>query len=223
MKRIFLAMAIALGVAMGVLAQTRSLNPENAPYWGLRAGVGGTAFIENSDEKLFQGKFSTDLRVIRNYTTADNGHWYIEPAISLYYNTWSWDVGVLAETASYIPLSNSFRNFGVGAQVSFGFRAFIKERQSFHVSMGLEPRVGLVCNCHVKYSGASVSGSEYGSDGICNRFDLATVFDIGFNIDNFYVGMHATGGMLNLIKDGGGYTVNLDTVLFSIGYNFSVK
>lgn len=225
MKKLFLAIVVALSILPAGAQDVFDAGSANHPYFGLRVSfespVPCDMKVSNNHTTISQSLFKTgagfDAGAVYNIPLWKN--LFFEPGLSIFYNA----MGIKDLEFPYpdSEVNASVRTFGFRIPFEFGYR-FDLAPCSLYAFTGPELEVGLVGRMHttVKYMGEKESDSEsiYG-DGY-RRFDIGWKFGVGVSVDNYYLALSGNVGMINRISDGDGVSYRQNLFQLTLGYNF---
>ncbi len=219
---------------VGVEAQNTIFNnPDNEPYVGVRAMYNlkcpGDLKIDDAGKMGLLGKGSGfGVGVIYNVPLFAN--LYIEPGVTLYYNTESIKAGAMDEMVDTegVPFDlkhASMRKFGLRIPVMFGYHFDFTPDIKVSVYTGPELDLGL---SNDQYMTIDVVGerfhaapSAYGENAIIgmHRCNCNWKFGAGVSYDHYYLGIGGGIGILNM-SDINYTTLYENYFEVSLGYNF---
>lgn len=231
MKKLILGIALVAFAATGASAQRIVNNPDNKPFWGVRASLDiscptKATYKEDGYKEsasVFENGVGVSVGAIYNLPIVAN--FYFEPGISLFYNTWKNKL----EDTKYIN-HNSFRQTGMRIPLNLGYHFDFTDDFKVSVFTGPQLQVGFSCD---DYVGAKVEDVEYheapsmysGDEGF-NRFNLSWNIGVGFTYKHVYLGVTGSLEMTNMMRykkesgDDFSYTAHMNTVGIALGYNF---
>lgn len=225
MKKLSTTILILLLGILTAPAQTVFDNPDNHPYFGVRAGLDitcpGNVSTGPFKVDLFNAGAGFNAGAVYNVPVWKN--LYFEPGLMLYYSTMGVDVDILDdEVTNYYSSSASVRRFGIRVPFRFGYR-FDFPGASVHVFTGPQLEIGLVGRLHASLSDGSTSASDseniYSSDSALRRTNLAWQFGAGISFArNWQVEICGAVGMLDLYNDASSF--HQSNVTINLGYNF---
>lgn len=221
-------------------------NPENKPFFGVRAGIdissaaNGGAFYSN--KAGFAAGAVYNIPVVMNF--------YFEPGLQLFYNVFGTmhlepqDYYVtdpvtgaqILDDTKYYQVDGTIRNFGFRIPLNLGYHFDFSEDLSVHVFTGPQLNLSLVARYHqnevINPSGQVVesdSQSIFGTGGF-KHADLQWNFGVGVTWQRYYMSIGGSVGVTHMksasIVKAGPYTVDLNRNLrrnvfnISVGYNF---
>ncbi len=218
MKKLFISLITVLACFAGANAQNVVNNPDNRPYFGLRAGLDiacpGDVKSDGIGIDGYKNGAGFHAGVIYNLPVVAN--FYVEPGLSLYYNTYSYNNDIL-DALDWS--SASIRKFGFRIPVMAGYHFDFTPDIRLHVFTGPELEIGCIAKAHVKAGGISESESVYGDEGNMKRFNCLWDFGVALSYQKFQIGFTGGIGMVNMI-DESDVTFHENRVSISLGYNF---
>lgn len=223
MKKIFLAMMIALSAGLTAVAENTIVNnPDNKAYFGIRVGgevtCPGDISTDNVGISVFKNGGGIEFGGIYNIPVVAN--FYIEPGLKFFYNTYSLKSEyVKALQDDIIFNSVSFKKFGMRIPVMAGYHFDFTSDIKLSVFTGPELEIGFMAKEYIKGHNIEMSESIYGDDGGMNRVNLLWGIGAGISYRQFYFGLNGGIGMLNMIDDSD-VKFHENRVTFSVGYNF---
>ncbi|MCD8387373.1 MAG: hypothetical protein LUD17_10855 [Bacteroidales bacterium] len=227
MKKTLLLIAAATLGSMFASAQDYLLNnPNNKAYFGLRASVDISCPYSKPGDMYKNG---AGFSIAGIYNTPITANFYFEPQLQLYYNTWGAKSNNFQLYEDWDMTDISFRNFGLAIPLNFGYHFDFTQDTKLMAFTGPMLRIGFVNDMHFKgYGYGAEAGYEikdyqgmYDDNGLFNRADCAWNFGVGLTIQNYYIGVSGSVGMVNLYNDlPDGYKFRQNTVEFTLGYNF---
>lgn len=233
MKKLIFGLALAAFAVTGASAQRIVNNPDNKPFWGVRASLDVScptkATYKSGDfkesESLFKNGVGVSVGAIYHLPIVAN--FYFEPGASLFYNTWANKLD--DEDSKYIN-HNSFRQTGIRIPLNLGYHFDFTDDFKVSVFTGPQLQVGFSCD---NYVGAKVENVEYheapsmysGDEGF-NRFNASWNIGVGFTYSKFYLGITGSLEMTNMMRykkekgEDWSYTAHMNTLGIALGYNF---
>lgn len=242
MKRKLLTLAIAAVAALTATAQDIFDNPNNRPYFGVRASYElacptNISYAGNKIESTSLGNGSGfNLGVIYNLPMWKN--LYFEPGVSLYYNTWSINKGFALDVLEHEHEilvdkvnSASVRRWGLRIPLHIGYHFDFTPDIKVSVFTGPELELSLSGSVNYGVKHASVTGDAFGDEGNFNRPDFKWRFGVGATfMDHYYVAVSGAVGICDMVKKypyiyEGNYTkreaeMRSNVFDLTIGYNF---
>ncbi len=218
MKKVFVSLFAAVVCAAGASAQTIVNNPDNLPYFGVRAGLDIACPGDMKSNGVGVDAFSNGagFHVGAIYNKPVVANFYVEPGLSLYYNTYS----INKNFAEAVELSDaSIRKFGFRIPVMAGYHFDFTPEIKLHVFTGPEFEIGCVAKEHIEAANISLSESLYGEDGGMRRFNCLWDFGAALSYRKFQFGITGGLGMANMV-DESGVTFHENRVSITLGYNF---
>lgn len=215
MKKVFISLIAALACFAGASAQNVINNPDNRPYFGIRAGldIACPGDVKSDGIGIDGYKNGAGFHAGAIYNLPVVANFYVEPGLSIYYNTYSYNKDILD---ALDVSSASVRKFGFRIPVMAGYRFDFTPDISLHVFTGPELEIG----CTAKAHGISGSESLYGDNGNMNRINCLWDFGVALSYQKFQIGFTGGIGMVNMIKDEPDVTFHENRVSISLGYNF---
>lgn len=240
MKKFAIALAVVALAASSASAQRIVNNPDNKPFWGVRASLDiscptKATFKEDGykeSENLYKSGVGVSVGAIYNLPIVAN--FYFEPGVSLFYNTWKNNLDDLdKEYRDYIN-HNSYRQTGIRIPLNLGYHFDFTDDFKVSVFTGPQLQVGFSCD---NYVGAKVESdgetfesheapSMYSGDEGFNRFNMSWNVGVGFTYKKLYLGVTGSMEMTNMMRykkesgDDWSYTAHMNTVGIALGYNF---
>ena len=195
------------------------------PFWGLRASVDvsspGKWGVGNAKYKLFGPGAGVALSGVYNHPVG--GGFYLEPGIGFFYDTMDADYD---NTVPDGPVGNIDKldawvgTWGMRVPLMIGYRVDFTHDTALFQSTGPQFEVGF--SSHLSDDmpgGSSLAGELY--DKMFRRFDFQWKIGAGVAFGyNYYVGVEAAFGTINLAKSGTPYSFHRNMVSSSAGYNF---
>lgn len=201
-------------------------NPDNAPYFGIRAGLDiacpGDISVGNAGLDFFKNGAGFNVGGIYNLPVIAN--FYVEPGVSLFYNTYGvkkefYDYGEDFGFAEDIR-DISLRKFGMRIPVMVGYHFDFTPDLKLHVFTGPELEIGFKGKIHAKIDRFDASEGAYGDKGFLKRVDCSWDFGVGLQYSCYYVNLTGAIGMCNMINKIPGATYHENRVSLNLGYNF---
>lgn len=200
MKKLLFVLVILLSA---VLPQQASAAQPVA--WGVRASldinIPGKWNVADNSIKLFRAGAGATVGAVCSIPWT-NG-FYLEPGISFYYDTYSYDDLIISDTAGNpVEKDPGVHKFGVRVPVVLGYDFTIADSFRMTVFTGPEFNCGLVGKVKTRHKndfGNGFSDDIYSGDGAQHRFDLAWKIGVGFPVGNFQVGVDAEIGVSDLM------------------------
>ncbi len=234
MKKLLLTAMLALATVAGASAQSTIFNnPDNEPYFGVRAMYNlkcpGKMKIDDAGKYQVLGKGSGfGIGVIYNVPMFAN--LYIEPGLTFYYNTESIKPGMMAaivdsEGEPYDVKHASMRKFGMRIPLMFGYHFDFTPDIKVSVYTGPELDLGFSNDQYMTVDfpdgQAHAAPSAYGDNAIIamHRWNCNWKFGAGISYDNYYLGIGGGIGVFNMSDID--YTTMYENYFeVSLGYNF---
>lgn len=239
-KKVIILLAVLFGVS-AIQAQNTVDNPSNRAYFGLRAYddimFPCTFKASTSDGLKYDGdKMKTgggiDLGGIYNLPL--KGNLFLEPGISLYYNTNTVNFDDYFATpgpdSDYkIAFKSRMHRFGFRVPVMVGYHFDFVNGVRLSVFTGPELDLGIWSRQKKNY-GIVESYNQYGDHGQYHRVGLNWNVGLGITYGHFFCGIKGAFGLLDMAKDK--YILDINETSFDnvklhenrmsigIGYNF---
>ena len=213
MKKLLLSLIVAVS-AFAINAQVVIDNPDNRAYFGARLSLDISNLSTDPDVYSAGAGFSVggiyQIPVFMNL--------YVEPGISLYYNTCNADTKMIIDGSYLANAKSSIRNFGLKIPVNVGYHVDF-EKFSVGIFTGPAIKIGFTSEEHTKLSvdRHTIKTETNLYDGTCNRFDLAWAVGANINFRQYYFGISGDFGLTRQIK---GTRSNFNTCQITLGYNF---
>lgn len=229
MKKTGLLMAGLLLAATGASAQTVVNNPANHAYFGIRGALDITTpnkvnLTKNTDADVFGSSPGFSLGMIYNQPVVAN--FYVQPGLSLYYNTTGIDHDFLNSIPGVKVEHASLRKFGMRVPVMLGYH-FDFQPVSLHIFTGPELDVAFSNDYYTEMKAGDItykkSGTTLGDNRPFNRVDCYWKVGVGVNFaKNYYVDVTGGFGLTNQLKNGDhDYpSWHENYVSVTLGYNF---
>lgn len=218
MKKLILSLLLSICM-ISVNAQSIINNPNNRSYLGVRASLD----ITNLDvPNVMDFSPSAGFSVGAIYHVPVFMNLYVEPGLSLYYNTYSTDgtfLGISDNTYYNIDMDCSVRHFGLKIPVNVGFHV---DFAALKVSVFTGPalRIGFTGKEYYKYK-VDNHTVKYDDDlydqEVLNRVDFAWAVGAGLTFRSYYFGISGDFGLTNQWKD---VDNKMNTCHITLGYNF---
>lgn len=234
MKKIILAAFATFAFYGAANAQSVSLNSgDNKPYFGIRVSGDITcpqdleAPLEDLNGDVFKGKLDAfkvggGLEVGAIYNIPLFMNLYIEPGVSLFYNSY----GTKKEYYKAVDddaKGFSFRKFGFRIPVLVGYHFDFSSDLKVSVFTGPEMEVGLYGQSCLNYKHSQLRSDLYVDKNeyilAQNRFNMYWDFGVGVNWQKYYFGFKGGVGMCNMLK-APGMKLRENRVALTVGYNF---
>ncbi len=249
MKKILVTL-LAFASVINVFAQGRIFdNPDNKAYFGLRASLDVTSpgdfTVSDYEDNLsisrsiFGGGAGFSIGGIYNLPVVAN--FYIEPGLSIYYNTMSIKTGAMEdiiedlEDAGGKLKCHSIRQSGMRIPVMFGYHFDFTKNFNIAVYTGPVLNIGFSMDYYVKAKAQGLEFKETGSmykaeykdkEDRFNRCNADWRIGVGVNYKNFFGALSGDLGMTNaykVAKDNKRYysaTYHQNLFQLTVGYNF---
>lgn len=233
MKKLVFGLALAALAVSGASAQRIVNNPDNKPFWGVRASLDVScptkATLKSGDFKESESVFKNGVGVSVGavYHLPIVANFYFEPGASLFYNTWANKLD--SDEEKYIN-HNSYRQTGIRIPLNLGYHFDFTDDFKVSVFTGPQLQVGFSCDQYVgaKYENVEYheAPSMYSGDYGFNRFNASWNIGVGFTYQKFYLGITGSLEMTNMMrykKESGedySYTAHMNTLGIALGYNF---
>lgn len=216
MKKVLLLIVSIISVFSG---SAQNFNKSNL---GIRLSIDATlpgdfsAGDGYSKYKLYENGAGFSIGAVYRFDLM--GSLYVEPGLSLYYNTYSLnksfledviggELGVPAQSADYEITKRSLRMFGFRLPVMVGYRFGLAP--DFNLNLFTGPMFDFGCSADLHY-GFKASGkydvnysrSQYGDDGTLKSFNCYWNFGAGVSFtEHFYLSLQYDLGLRNRAKD----------------------
>lgn len=228
MKAIYLATALLALGGLSASAQTVVNNPNNRPYFGIRASLDvpcpGDVKVKDVKHEMYKNGVGVDFGFIYNIPVVAN--FYIEPGVNFFYNAYGIKDVRLGDVSSSDAFEHaSVRESGMRVPVSLGYHFDFTPDVNLAIFTGPELEVGFSSDNYIttkeiagrKFHSAT---SNYGDNGSFNRVGCNWTFGVGFNFcKSYYVGVSGAVGLVDLNKhDNVSWKKNRVDV--TLGYNF---
>ncbi|MCI9043421.1 MAG: PorT family protein [Muribaculaceae bacterium] len=220
--------AVAL-TSVTAAAQSPAYSEEYAydnPFWGLRASLdvscpGKWKFGSDNKIKIFGPGAGVALGAVYNHPFG--GGLYVEPGVSFFYDTMDADFDT---SDSDTPVGSLDRidawvgTWGMRVPVMVGYRIDFTPTTALFLSTGPQLEVGFTAHLTDDMpGGSSLAGELY--DTLFRRFDCQWKIGAGVAFgSNYYIGVDAAFGLVNLSKHSNATSFHRNLVTFSVGYNF---
>lgn len=229
MKTKLIAAALLTAAMLPLSSKAQSVPDSDyafdTPFWGLRASVDvscpGKWGIGNTKFKLFGPGAGVSLSAV--YNRPVGGGFYLEPGIGFFYDTMDADYDTTVPDG---PLGSVDRldawvgTWGMRVPLMVGYRVDFTRNTALFLSTGPQLEVGFTSHLSDDMpGGSSLAGELY--DKMFRRFDCQWKVGVGIAFGyNYYVGVDASIGLVNLSKSGGNTDFHRNIVSISAGYNF---
>lgn len=226
MKRFLLAMSLFSAVAaIPAAAQTEIFNnPDNRPFWGIRASA-DVSFPGNYKSKLLSLKMfspGTGFSVGAIYNLPLVANLYFEPGLNFYFDTYRFSDLVLGNSDESLTESDPpVHKAGFRVPLMFGYHFDIFPNNG-GISIFTGPEASLGVSAKVKFKNEELRdelGDLYGRESDMRRFDLAWRVGAGITVGKAWFSVAGSFGMTDLCK--------LEDISFrenrlyiTLGYNF---
>ncbi len=242
MKKMILGLALAAFAVTGASAQRIVNNPDNKPFWGVRASLDITCPTDvtykykSSKEKMDLMDNGCGFSVGAVYNLPIVANFYFEPGVSFFYNTWKWnDKGYFDDLDGIDLKHNSIRQSGLRIPLNLGYHFDFTDDFKVSIFTGPQLEVGFHCDSYVtaeaKVGGTTLESHEAYSlykdnDGTkFNRFNVDWNIGVGFTYQKFYLGVTGSLGLTNMLHvkdldDDEKEYFHKNTVGIALGYNF---
>lgn len=243
MKKLVFILALAALAATGANAQRIVNNPDNKPFWGIRASLDISCPTDVTYKagslKMTEDPFGngTGFSVGAIYNLPIVANFYFEPGVSFFYNTWKWNDDALDVVKGVKLKHNSLRQSGIRIPLNLGYHFDFTDDFKVSIFTGPQLEVGFHCDSYVTAE-ASVGNlsteahetysmyKDYDDDGPAfNRFQAYWNIGVGFTYQKFYLGVTGSLGMTNLVhsqdldKDES-VKSHINRCSIALGYNF---
>lgn len=225
MKRIILGTAIAI---ISLSAQSQDYlfeNPDNKAFFGARLGVDITS-TPGDELSTYSNGAGFSLGAIYNIPVYKN--LYVEPGLSLFYDTFSEDLTVGAEVLPMpYQISRSFRNFGFRIPILAGYHFDFSDMVRIAPFTGPQLNFSLYAHDHydndaiknVLGEGNEMKGTSlFGEHGF-KHFDLQWVFGASVTYDRYVFTAQGAIGITK-VYNVSSFHFRRNTCTISVGYNF---
>lgn len=198
--------------ALGASAQQSAsylTQPGVKPYWGIRAGLDiscpSSTYYYNTGAGGYVGMI---------FNVPIVGNFYIEPGLSIYYDTWSPDSGGPVNVYD----GDSYRQVGMRVPVMFGYHYPISQTLDLSLFSGPMLDVGFDSEYHNSQDGSNTS--MYRDREGFNRVNCAWNVGVGLSVYDVYFSVTGAFGLTNMNKRSPYTQWSMNTVMISVGYNF---
>jgi hypothetical protein len=223
MKKLYTAIAILALAGTAASAQNSVVdNPANKSYFGLRLGgeitCPGKITSHGVGISVFDNGGGVELGGI--YNTPLVANLYLEPGVMFYYNTYSYKDDMIGDLEDDIIFEGaSIRKFGMRVPVMLGYHFDFTPTVKLSLFTGPELEIGFSAKEHITGHNIEMSQSLYDEEGGMHRVDLLWGIGAGFTIQQFYVGVKGSLGLLNMYNYND-ISFHENRVTLSVGYNF---
>lgn len=220
MKRITIIIVAAILTCAGLSAQESDFNG-----WGLRASLDvnlpGKWHPKNS-EAIDMFTSGLGLTVGGVYNKPFAGNFYIEPGLSLFYDTYQYDdLNITADGNDSYPVAidPSVKKFGLRLPVMVGYRIFFSDSFNMSVYTGPELSYALVgkLSTSADVDLETIMPTDLFKNGY-RRFDCAWKVGVGFPMGRWCVALEGAFGLTNLHKNDISFREN--RLSLTLGYDF---
>lgn len=245
MKKFLLSLTFAVAAASAVSAQNLLVdNPDNEAYLGARIGVDLTS-TSGPSANTYNNGAGFSIGAIYNIPVWQN--LYVEPGLSIFYNTFSEDITRLSfvnvpgedpeAEPSLMPVEKiiprSIRNFGFRIPLLAGYHFDFTDMVKISVFTGPQLNISLYAHDHIKklpdVDESLEVGSLFGQNGF-KHWDLQWVFGASVAYDRYVFSVQGGVGMTRVFNKTYTPTVTdklpvtdklrRNTCTISLGYNF---
>lgn len=239
MKKLLFSLSIAALAATGANAQRIINNPDNKPFWGIRASldISNPTELKYDDFKFDAFDKGVGFSVGAVYNIPIVANLYFEPGVSLFYNTWKWTyiedfIGELP--SNFKTKHNSLRQTGIRIPLNLGYHFDFTKDFKVSVFTGPQLEAGFSCDSYVTAEAkagnfskeihvASSYYKDYDDEGpALNRFQAYWNIGVGFTYQKFYLGVTGQLGMTDFVHNEKGEDVksHMNRCSIALGYNF---
>lgn len=205
MKRFQLLVTIAL-LLSGLNLKAYAEEEYTKPLFGIKAAVDlnlpGKWHGDGGSVKWFRHGFGGTLGGVCNVYLGRG--FYLEPGVSLFYDTYSYYGFVIPDGAgNHIESDPSIYKLGLRVPVVFGYEINAGERFAMTVFTGPELSYAFAGNTRLKHKNLIDDHhllDLFGKHGYQRRVDCAWKVGIGFPADAWYISLDAAFGLTNLLK-----------------------
>lgn len=209
MRKFYLAAICALLCGAGASAQSLYTQPGVKPYWGIRAGLDISCPSDTYYYNVGAGGF---VGGVFNVPVVSN--FFIEPGITLYYDTWSPDSGGPVNDYE----GDSYRQFGMRVPLMLGYHYPINQYVDLSIFSGPMLDVGFSSEYHDDT--LATNTSMYKDREGFNRVNCSWNVGLGVSVYDVYFSVTGAFGMTNMNKRSPYSNWNMNTVSIAVGYNF---
>ena len=215
MKKIVLYLCLILS-ALTTKAQIVEKGESN-PVWGVRAtfdvDLPGHVNSNIINDKMFRNGTGGAIGAVCNVLVAN--HFYIEPAVSLFYDTYSYNNMVFTDANNdYQESDPKVYKVGIRIPIVAGYSISISDRLSIAPYTG--PEISWAFAGGIKFhddSRLDLDGfSLFGKNGTQRRFDCGWKIGIAFFFDKWSFNIDGTIGMTNLMTKSLKFRENRGTI-----------
>lgn len=215
MKKVILGICLILGL-LTANAQIVEKGETN-PVWGVRASfdvnLPGHVSSNIMNEKMFTTGTGGSVGAVCNILVAD--HLYIEPAVSLFYDTYAYDgLVVIGDETGYEESDPKVYKIGIRIPVVIGYSFGVSDRLSIAPYTG--PEISYSFAGDIKFHNEdrlNPNGfSLFGKNGDQRRFDCGWKIGVAFFSEKWSFNIDGTIGMTNLMTRGMKFHENRGTV-----------
>lgn len=218
MKRIFITLAATLLLTVSLRAQENDFNG-----WGLRASLdvnmpGKWHLTDGESVKMFKNGLGVTVGGVYNKPFA--GNFYVEPGLSLFYDTYQYDNLTILESDQGPAVSDpTVKKFGLRVPVMVGYRFFVSDNFNFTLYTGPELSCGLVGRLSVKgdIDLDRLMDTDYYHNGY-RRVDCAWKVGAGFPMGRWLIAIEGAFGLTDLHKNDISFKEN--RLSLTLGYDF---
>lgn len=192
-------------------------NPDNKDYFGVRIGVDITSTPGPGSDTYSNGA-GFSVGAVYNIPVYKN--LYVEPGLSLFYDTFSDNILAAADGSLEMPLQigRSFRNFGFRIPIVAGYHFDFTDQVTIAPFTGPQFNLSLYAHDHYDKPFSMESRSLFGENGF-KHFDVQWTIGASVTYDRFVFTAAGAFGITRV------YSMSTDrirrnTCTISVGYNF---
>lgn len=219
MKKTLITLAIA-ALAFGAYAQEPILQKETAsPTIGIKAQWNLNSPSTSYNDPISIYSSGSGFSVGAFYTVPVYKGLYVEPELSVYYNTVIIDPDIVQSvlTDHQVPAEGSLRNFGLRIPVTVGYRFSLTDDMALSVFTGPQLNIGLINDQYVNATKHNIDLYDQG----WRRLDAQWTFGVRYYYaDNWMAEVSGGVGMTNLLGKTLHGHFRRNTFAVGVGYIF---
>lgn len=193
-------------------------NPDNVAYFGARLGVDITATPGSAEFSTYNNGGGFSFGAIYNIPVYKN--LYVEPGLSIFYDTFSENLDFIDQDLPEIPyqISHSFRNFGFRIPMTCGYRFDFTDQVSIAPFTGPQFNLSLYAHDHWSDEAKTEGKSLFGENGF-KHLDMQWTIGASVTYDRYVFTAAGAFGITRVYQMGAD-KLRRNTCTISVGYNF---
>lgn len=212
---VFVLMAV---MGVGAYAQVEDDVVEKRRQWGVSINIDmctpSKVSMDGSSESVFETGAGVSVGGLYNISLGKTARWFIEPAVKLYYDTYSSKDGAVQDGDKL-----KLEKFGVRVPIHAGYRFVIGE-MNLGVFTGPVFDLGIAGREKIKGGRYNASVSPFGDKGDFKRFNFLWSVGAAFEYEHHVFGLDLNYGCVNMYGGSQDYSFTDNVMSFTYAFKF---